>query len=171
MSSGYFANQGIDPVNMNFDASTPEKYVSAWPRALEIRTPPPPPNAQQERPGGYVRGRLTFEGYKERLYVSGYPVTDHVTVCLGEKRYSGDPVIFYVTKEYNLRGDMDLFGFLLGLHARSPGRFVFKPMELGFPLVALAEQPAEAYTGPDFNVEMQYIQKRQRNSSGKSMCL
>jgi len=80
---------------------------------------------------------------------------EHVFVCLLLNWKNYDVVPFYVSKEYNLN--------LAGEPFKS-GRFVFARFLPGvqnsFNYIILAEEPVNAYTGPDFNVELHYLEKK-----------
>lgn len=85
-----------------------------------------------------------------------YILKEYVFVCLSRNSVSGDIMPFYVSKEYNV-GSLERF--------YKPGRFVFTDFVLEQPptynYILLAEEPADAYIPPGFNVELYFLQIKQ----------
>lgn len=98
-----------------------------------------------------------------RVNVNGFlRFKEYVFVCPMRNTQSNAVYGFYVSKEYNLSS---------GGESYKPGRFIVGDCTLRFPFptisLILAEEPAKAYTEPDFNVELHYLRMRKYIQPGK----
>jgi hypothetical protein len=88
-------------------------------------------------------------------------VTEHVFVCPVKSLLTNDTILFYVSKEYNLRPSGE---------PNKPGRFVFGNFVSGsLPkhTLMLADVPADVYVEGNFDVESHYLGMRKYIEPGK----
>jgi hypothetical protein len=106
--------------------------------------------------------------YRERIlnFVVGTgKFREYVFTCYLKDWLYGDTHSFYVSKEYNV-APPDAVSY-------KPGRFVFEdrgrdPL-LSFDDLVLAEEPANVYTEPEFNIELYYLRVRKHMQPGNKM--
>ena len=88
--------------------------------------------------------------------------SEYVFPCLVMDPFVRKFAALRISKEYNVGPSDKLY---------MPGRFIFGDTIVGYPPSAdhrlLAEQPAIAYTGSNFNVELHYLSLRKHIQPGK----
>ena len=87
-----------------------------------------------------------------------YHLREYVFVCPLENTRTQEVFPLYISKEYNV-------GPFGGWY--KPGRFLFVTPDEYKPV--LAEEPATAYVGLGFNVELYYLQMRKYIQQGKNL--
>lgn len=104
----------------------------------------------------------TNEYKRMELNVSDlYDVEEYVFVCPFQDAVDEDYEIFYyISKEYNVSPSARWY---------KPGRFIFGVSSPTIPIayLILAEEPANVYTQPGFNIELHYLQRRNHVQTGK----
>jgi len=119
----------------------------------------------------YLRRGFKYKNpYRARWFkVSGFvcgeyrqniTVREQVFVCLTSGNHADVIFPYYVSKAYNVNSEMNSSTKCI------TGRFIFSYYT--DKLVALAEEPSQAFIRPDFNVELYYLEKRKHHQPGEN---